>query len=217
MSSAIPVVFVVLYSASVSVYLLPPLTFSSKPSRFLRCPAIYPVVRPACHHHISVNPEFLSPFDSHHLRNILSLQPSPPPLTHFLSPFSLSHSIYISISPQPLSLSASYSLSQSILLNCPLSHYLFSLSLYFLTLCLTHTHSLTYPGSPPPPSPLCPATKSIAELSSSHLQQLTGYTGMMVSALYCSIRSDRLGSDQFGSSNSVLICLSLLWTFYYLK
>ena len=107
------------------------------------------------------------------------------PLAHFLPPLYLTHSLSLYISPRPLSIPSSCSLSHYLFLNYPFSHYMFSLSLYFITLCLPHTHSLPSPGPPPPPSPLCSSKIFIAELTSSHLQQLTGYTWMMVSSLYC--------------------------------
>ena len=45
------------------------------------------------------------------------------PLTIFISTLSLTQSLSLYISPQHISLLASYSLSQSLLLNSPLSHY----------------------------------------------------------------------------------------------
>ena len=147
-----------------SVYLLPPLPSSSKSSCFLCRPAICPLVRPpARRHHISVTPASLPPFDLRHPQNMIHLHPYPPPpsqsqsylflsiylspLNHFLSPLSLTHSLSLfhslclSISPQLLSLPASYSLSHYIFLNYPFSHYLFSL--YLFPYSLSHTHTLS--------------------------------------------------------------------------
>ena len=60
----------------------------------------------ACHHHISVTPASLPPFDSRQLRNTLSLHPYPPlPLNLTYLYFCISIYIYIS---QSLSLSSLY-------------------------------------------------------------------------------------------------------------
>ena len=147
-----------------SIYILRPLSSSSNPLHFLRCPAIFLLVHLAHRHHISVTPESLPPFHLCHLSNTLSLHlhPTPTslyhssifiyisvyifPLTHFLYPLSLNNYLSLSIYPQPLSLPASYSPYHSLLLNSP--------SYHSITLYLSHTNSITiyafYVSSAPP-------------------------------------------------------------------
>ena len=81
-------------------------------------------------------------------------------LTHFLSTLSLTHSLSLYISPRRLSPLASYSLSHSLLLNSPFSHY--------FTLYLSHTLSLKFYRATASPISLCPATNSIMAMISSH-------------------------------------------------
>ena len=134
------------------------------------------------------------------------------PLTHFLSPLSLNHSLSLSISPRPLSILASYSLSHFLLLNYPFSHYLFPLSLFSYSLSHTHTLSSLSRAYISPIS-VIHRKKINRGADSSHFQQLTSYTGMVISALYCLVGLNRLGSSNFGSAHSVLLFLSLLWNF----
>ena len=183
---------------------------------------------PAHCDHIYVTPAYLTPFDSRQLRNMLSINLYPPPLSQyhfsillyiylypinkFLSSLSITHSLSLSIYPQRLSHPAD---PHFITMNYLTIHSLTicSLYLYFITHCISHTLSMNYPGPMPPPYLLYPAKKLISELTSSYSQQLIVCKGMMISALYCSLISDRLGLSQLVSDHSVMLFLLLLWNF----
>ena len=119
------------------------------------------------------------------------------PLTHFISPISLNHSL-------SLYFSSTYwvyrPLTHFITIYSWTIHYLtiYSLYLYFLTICITYTLSLPPPGNPLPPSPLWLVTKSIVALTSSHW-----WWYLLCTARLYQIVLSRLSLDQIAQFCSV--------------